>query len=448
MIKKLLKPTKKKVIILVILVVIVAGIAYSASIRAKAKGIHPNVSYSTLKKTTIQDTISVTGTVQSDDSTNVYTTLTLPVEKINVDVGDVVKKGDVLAILDTSGLQKDVEQQQYATKDANDSASLALQKAQSDYDNAVYQYNHDLNSGILTAKSQADSAKSALDAETSTWQYDQFLYQNGQLSKMDLDQEQTKYNKAKSDSDTANKSLASAQNSAQQELKTAKNAYDTAVAKYADKSQQAALEKLEQNLQDATVVAPVDGTVTYKNATVGVAPTGILFKVENTGNLVVNTEVKELDTAKLRAGDKVSITSDATGSTQIPGVVSNVAPAATESTEGTGDVTFTSKVKVTGKNPNLKIGMKAKMNIIMEAKPNVYVVSYDSLITNDDGSSSVMIAEKVGSLYKAKVIPVKTGMETDVSVEVSGNGLTDGVLVLNSPDGIHAGDTLQLAKEG
>ena len=448
MIKKLFKPTKKKIAVVVILLVVVVGIAFASSISAKAKSIHNNVSYSTLKKTTLQDSISVTGTVQSDDSTNVYTTLTLPVEKINVDVGDKVKKGDVLAVLDTSSLQKDLEQQQYTTKDANDSASLSLQKAQSDYSNAVYLYNNDLDNGVLTAKSQANSAKSALDAETSTWQYDQFQYQNGQLSKMDLDMEQTKYNKAKSDYDAANKSLTAAQNAAQQTLKTAKNAYDVAVAKYADKSQQVGLEKLEKNLQDATIVAPVDGTVTVKNASVGVVPTGILFKVENTGNLIVNTEVKELDTAKLKPGDKVSITSDATGSTQIPGVVDSVAPAATQTTQGTGDVTFAAKIKVTGANPNLKIGMKAKMNIVMEERPNVYVVSYDALISNSDGSSSVMVAEQAGGIWKAKLVPVKTGMETDVSVEISGSGLADGVKVLNSSDGIHAGDTLQLAKEG
>lgn len=448
MIKKLLKPTKKKIIILVIILAVVACIVYFFSLSAKAGNIHANISCSTLKKTTLQDTVSVSGTVQSNDSTNVYTTLTLPVQKVNVSVGDVVKKGDVLAVLDTGSLVKDVEQQQYATKSSDDAASLALQKAQSDYTDALSQYNNDTNSAVLSAKPQVDSAKSALDAETSTYQYDQFLYQNGQLSKMELDQEKTKYTKAQNDYNSAKVSLNAARSQAKQALSAAKNAYDTAVAKCADKSQRSALEKLQKNLQDATIVAPVDGMVTYKNVGVGSVPNGILFKVENTSDLIVNTEVKEVDTAKMKPGDKVSITSDATGSDKISGVVDSIAPAATEKTQGTGDVTFAAKVRVTGKNPDLKIGMKAKMTIIMQEKPNVYVVSYDSIVTNSDGSSSVVVAQKNGSLYQAKIVPVKTGMETDVSVEVSGSGLADGAKILNSPEGIKAGDALQLSKEG
>lgn len=436
---------QKKIIILVIAAAVVACLIYFFSLNKKAGKIHTGISYSTLEKTTLQDTVSVSGTVQSNDSTNVYTTLTLPVQKVNVSVGDKVKKGEVLAVLDTSSLLKDIEQQEDTNKSADTANSLALQKAQSDYTSALSQYNNDSSTAALTAKSQADSAKSALDAEASTYNYDQFLYKNGQLSKMALDQEQTKYSGAQSAYNSAKRALDAARDQAKQSVDAAKNAYDTAIAKSTDKSQQVALEKLQENLQDATIVAPADGTVTFKNCGVGSIPNGVLFRVENPSDLIVNCQVKEIDTAKMRPGDKVSITSDATGADKIAGIVENIAPAASEKTQGTGDVTFSTKVRVIGKNPDLKIGMKAKMSIVMQEKPNVYVVSYDSILTNSNGSSSVVVAQKNGSLYQAKIIPVKTGMETDVSVEISGSGLTDGMKILNSPEGIAAGDTLQLS---
>jgi HlyD family secretion protein len=446
MIKKLFHPTKKKIIFLAVILVVIIGIAYSCSLQAKAKNVHTGIATTTLKKSTLQNTVSVSGTVHSDNPVNVYTTLAAPVAKTCVSVGDKVKKGDILAVLDSKALQKDLEQQQYATTDAETSANLSLQKAQSDYTNAMYLYNNDLSSGLMTAKSTLSSAKGALDSETSTWNYDQYLYKNGQLSKMELDQEQVKYNKAVSDYSAAQKSLTAAQNQADQDLKAAKNAYDAAVAKCADKSQRSSLEKLQQNMQDSNIVAPADGTITYKNVTVGVVPNGILFKIENTGDLIVDTQIKELDAAVITAGKKVIIKSDATGSTQIPGMVTSVAPAATESTEGTSDVTFAAKIKVTGSNPNLKIGMKAKLQIVEQEKSGIFVVPYDALVQKEGGTQSLFIAEKQGTLYRAKEVPVKTGMESDVSVEISGSGLTEGAIVVNNPDGVKAGDILQLSK--
>lgn len=431
---KRMKFTKKTALVLAAVVLVVAVGAYSCSLRSRASGVHTNVSTTKLAKTTLQDTISVSGTVKSDNSCNVYTTLTLPVKTVNADVGDTVKKGDVLAVLDTAGLEKDVEQQQYTVEDAEKSAALALEQAQSNYNNALYLYNNGLNTNIVTAEA---NLKTAADA----YNYNKLLFDNGQISKTQMDQSQSDYDKAA-------KALTVARNQAEQDLKSAKNACDTAAAKVADKGAQATLEKLKKNLSDATIVAPADGTVTVKNATVGAVPNGVLFVVESTDSLKVEAEIKEVDAGKVKAGNKVTIKTDATGDAAAEGTVASIAPAATAATQGTGDVTFTAKVQITGKNPGIKIGMKAKMTIIMQEKPGVYVVSYDSLVTEDDGSSSVFVAEPSGAVYKAKKVPAKTGLETDVSVEISGNGIGDGVLVLSNPEGVHDGDTLQLAKGG
>lgn len=426
--------TKKTVLILAAVVLVVALGAYSCSLRSRAKGVHTNVSTTKLAETTLQDTISVSGTVKSGDSYNVYTTLTFPVKTINADVGDTVKKGDVLAVLDTAGLEKDIEQQQYTVEDAEKSATLALEQAKSNYNNALYLYNNGLNTNIITAEA---NLKTAADA----YNYNKLLFDNGQISKTQMDQSQSDYDKAV-------KALTVARNQAEQDLKNAKNAYDTAAAKAADKSAEMTLEKLKKNLSDATIVAPADGTVTVRNATVGVMPNGVMFVVESTDSLEVDAEIKEVDAVKVKAGNKVTVKTDATGDAAAEGTVASIAPAATAATQGTGDVTFAAKVKITGKNPGIKIGMKAKMTIVMQEKPDVYVVSYDSLVTEADGSSSVFVAEPSGAVHKAKKVPVKTGLETDVSVEISGNGIGDGALVLSNPEGMHDGDTLQLAKGG
>lgn len=428
--KKRIRFTKKTLVILGVVVLAAACGVYFYSMRAKAENVHTNVSATKLKRTDLQDTTAVSGVVRSDDSYSVYTTLALPVKTANVYVGDKVKKGDVLAKLDTADLEKDIEQQQYAADDARKSAALALEKAKADYENALYLSQNGLNSDVVTARS---ALKTAQDA----YNYNKLLYESGQLSKSKLDQSQR-------DCETAEKSLKSAENMAGQTLKTAKNAYDAAAAKAADKSADAALEKLRDNLADATVVAPADGVVTAKNVSVGAPPSGVMFVIEDPAKLVIDAEVKEIDAASVKPGNAVTIRTDATGDAKIGGTVKSVAPAATKATEGTGNVTYTTKISIDGGNPALRIGMKARLNIVLREKKGVFVVPYDALIEKS-GGKFVMAAEKTAAGYKAKEIAVTAGLETDVSVQVSGPGLKEGTLVLDNPDGIAAGDTVQLS---
>jgi Multidrug resistance efflux pump len=438
--------SRKKIITIVVLVAIVAALFYfwsKAGAAARARMI-PAVQVTTLKKTSLQDSVSLSGTIQSNTSQNVYTTLNYPIKEVNVKVGDVVKAGQTLAVLDTDSLAKDVESTQYSTKYAQDSARLSLQKAKADYDNALSLYNKNQNADLINAKAAVTSTQQDLNTEKDNYNYNQYLYNTGELSKMALDQEKAKLTSAQSAYDKAVATLTSTQNQVQQNLKTLKNAYDQALAKSSDKSQDVALEKQQQNLKDGVITAPADGSVTVLNAVVGAAANGILFTVEDTNDLIINTEVKEYDVDQVTVGKKVIIKTDATGDKEIAGVVTRIAPAATASTQGTNNVTFAAEIKVTDHDPGLKIGMKARMNIVISEKSDIYAVPYDAVLHKGDGSAYVLAAVKDASGYKAKEIPVQTGLENDISIEVSGSGISDGVQIVSNPENISAGSALKL----
>jgi HlyD family secretion protein len=429
---KKIKFAKKAVVILAVGALILAVGVYSCSIKNKSKSIHTNITTTTLTKTTLQDVIAVSGTVHSNETYNVYTTLAYPVKTIQVDVGDKVKKGDVLAVLDTATLEQDIEQQEYAVADSHKSAALSLAQAKRNYENMLYLYNNDLISSVV-------SAKAALQTAEDDYNYKKLLFENGQISQSELDQAQSNYEQAQ-------KNLEAAQLQAEQDLQNAKDTYDSAVIKAEDKSADVALEKLKKNLEDSVITAPADGTITVKNAQEGSVPTGIMFVIANTDDLIVDTQIKEIDAASVEPGDKVTIQTDATGDAEIKGTVKSIAPAATASTEGTGNVTYAAKVSIDEKNPSLRIGMRARMDIVVQEKNDVFVVPYDALLEKDEGSV-IMVAEKDGAFYKAKEIPVTTGLETDVAIEISGSELKEGMLVIGNPDGINPGDTVQLAEE-
>jgi RND family efflux transporter MFP subunit len=442
-----LKKMKKRNFILLIGILVVAVTAGALLLKPNsAKAATTKTTVTALKKTSLKDTVSVSGTVKSKTSRNVYTTLNYPVKEIKVSVGDKVKAGDVLATLDTSTLDKDIQSAEYSADSTEKSNQLSLQKAKADYDNAVYLYNNNLNSDLINAKASLASAEQDLKSEKSTYEYDKYLYGAGQLSKKDLDAEQIKLQNAQNTYDKASASLKATQSKIKQDLQSYKITYETTLAKSQDKSQQVTLEKQKQNLTNSTITAPVDGTVTAVNAKVGTNASGTLFQIDDLDNLIVEAEVKEYDVGDVTAGKKVEVKTDATGDKAIAGTVTKVAPAATADTQGTSNVTFTTEVSVTEKNPSIKIGMKARLVIIVNEKSDIYTVPYDAVQQDADGSSYVYEAVRGKDGYTAKKLTVKTGLSNDVNIEVSGDGIKDGVKIVSSPENIREGSTLNLGE--
>ena len=106
--------TKKKKILSItcgVLAVVVVG-SYFALNRNNA--VQAMVSTETLQQMDLQNTVSLSGVVESQSGRKVYSTLSYLVEQVNVQVGDVVQQGDVLAQLKTDDLQMDIAQQQAA----------------------------------------------------------------------------------------------------------------------------------------------------------------------------------------------------------------------------------------------------------------------------------------------------------------------------------------------
>lgn len=443
---------RKGILIIVISAVAVLAIVIACVVSTKAGNTKMGVAYTTLRKTTLQNSVDVTGKISSNNSANVYTALTLPVEKVSVSVGDTVKKGDILAVLDTSSLEDDIKQQEDVVKAANDSASLAVERARDDYENALKQYSGDPGTDLTTAQNNLQAAQASLSAEQQTYDAMKKQLASGKVTQQDLSAQGMKVSQAQQAFSSAQQAVESVRSQSQKALKAAKAAYDDAIAKSNDNSGNAALEKLQKQVQQSVITAPMDGTVTQCGAVVGDIPKTALFRIEDTSDLNVEAEVKEIDVDKVKTGTDVSITTDATGKEKISGQVVRVSPAATEASAtmpNTGtqssEPTFTVKAHITGKNPDLRIGMKAKMNIVLEQKKDVFAVPYDAIVEKPDGSQVIYIAKPDGALYKIAEIPVTIGMETDVSTEVSASGLQDGMKVITGTDNIAAGQVVQLS---
>ena len=116
-------------------------------------------------------------------------------------------------------------------------------------------------------------------------------------------------------------------------------------------------------LDEATLVAPFDGTIAELDVNVGemAAPGVRLVSLADLTQWQVETDdLSEVDVVGVQPGAEVSIKVDALPDVQLKGKVTSTTP---RSAVKRGDVTYTVKVAIAEPNPKLKWGMTAFVDI-------------------------------------------------------------------------------------
>lgn len=156
------KGSKIKIIIIVaVLALIAAFIIMMISSASMMSGMTISDTFS-LEKKTIENKVSVSGLVESQNFTQVSAKLSYNVESVNVEVGDTVKAGDVLAVLDSGDLQDQILQQQSTLDSSNANTEYSLSTAEKNYSEALAQINDGSYPEIRNAKLSLDNAEEAL----------------------------------------------------------------------------------------------------------------------------------------------------------------------------------------------------------------------------------------------------------------------------------------------
>ncbi len=467
------KKTKWIIAICVIAVVALGLVLAVGNAQKMAENISAAVQTRSLDKMTLADTVNVTGTVESKESSNVYSPLaSLQVKTIFVSVGDKVSAGDNLCELNTDTMEKDYEQSEASLDASQSAAQQQIQSSQEKYDNAVSNLNNGLNAQVnsanaavtsaQTAKSRADqayyNARDAKDAAAAKLKEeeeksppDPAAVAAAQAAYDQAEQAEKAASSATYDAqkayENALKQQSVAQNAANQEIEAYRQALQSAKTAANSDSQEIGLEKLQLQLDNAMITAPISGTVTAVNAVEGGSSTGILFVIDNTDDLQIATTIKEYDVNRVRLGMAATIQSDGTGDDIYDGKLSSIAPAAVQSsssgasltagTASSSDVKFDAVLDVVSRDTKLRIGMNTRVDIILDQKDDVFAVPYDAVTQNAAGETVVYALttdESGGTSFQE--IPVFTGMETDFYIEISGKDLKDGMQIVSNPDSI------------
>lgn len=422
----------KKIVILGIVLAIICIFIISMVTKPKQNIIND---YTILEKTKITKNVNVLGIVKSESLTNVYTSLSSTIKEVNVEVGQKVKVGDILCVLDSTNLEREVKEATEAITASESNAKIELDNKKTTYDNELYLYENKLNTEIKNAEETLNLAKINFDDKKKAYENHKTLFEAEAITQNDLNKIEIDFYTAKSDYDKAVVQLENTKIKVKESIKNAQNSYEVAKTNYENKSGRISLEGKEQDLGNCQVKASIDGTITSVNAIVGNSSNGILFTIENFDNAIITVDIKEVDIPNIKVGQKTEIKTDATDEMSVEGEVISVNETAKkeQKSEATNNsVSFEAKIKIKELNDNIKVGMTARVNIILEEKDDIYAVSFES-IAEDGENKSVYIAEKQeNNKYVVKQIPIVVGMESDFKVEISGQGLSDGVIVLNS----------------
>ena len=434
----------------------------------------------TLQKTSLENSVSTTGTVESANVSTVTTDLKYTVKSVNVQVGDTVQAGDVICTLDTEDLEKQIERakeslndQTEQTQEAYDKALKSYNEAKKDYDDAVtaaddaeddyYDSWDDLNAAVnqvSALQADYDSKQSQLssmlteyneavstygvdsdEAKAAKDRYEQFKEGAAKDAQTALENAQmtTGYQslvQAKDQAVAAWEQAKTAKEQAEKQLETASESLDTAKKKLDKSGSSDTLEDLQEQLTKCTLTAETSGTVTSLNATVGSICSDTVATIQDTNALKIAVTIQEYDVPNVSIGMKARITSDATDG-EISGTLTQISPTATAATGGqsssSSSGTFSAEVSVDGASSGLLIGMNANVEIVQSTTDNVFVVPYDAVGTEGDGTKYVMVKTGGdGADATFEKVTVTTGAENDYYIEISGDALSEGMEVRSS----------------
>lgn len=180
-----------------------------------------------------------------------------------------------------------------------------------------------------------------------------------------------------------------------------------------------------QSAVDATVLkAPVGGTITAVNLTVGLPPTSPAITMSS-GALGVVAAVSEDDIVDLQPGQKATVTFPALA-TSTTGTVGALPSAATTSTTGSGSGAVTFPVTVDLPQPPARLlpGMSAQISIVISERDNVLEVPTSAIQGSADAPTVQVMADG-----RPVSRPVEIGLSTNGMTEVI-SGLAAGDVVV------------------
>ena len=377
----------KKYLIYGIALLVIIGISYKLLNRNTGGTIYKTQK---IENGDIMESITASGTINPLSTVSVGSQASGRIAEIYVDYNSVVKKGQLLALIDQENAKATVQQREAALEIAK--AQVAVEE------NNIKYYKKALN---RISKLNASKYSTEKDLEAAERDYD------NSVAQLALEQAQVK-------------------------------------------QAQASLNSAQTELSYTEIKAPVDGIVISKAVEVGQTvaasfETPELFSVaEDLTKMQIEASVVEADIAKVKEGQQVRFTVDSYADDYFYGTVTQVR---NEATTTSNVVTYTVVIGIDNTDMKLKPGMTANVEIITAEEKGVLLVPNQALRFYIDDSDNAKRYKDRGVWIikngKPERITVKIGVSDDDNTEILESSLKVGDEVIVSKE-LSAADTQKM----
>lgn len=319
--------------------------------------------------------VQATGTVEPIDLVKVKAEASGKIVEMNVEEGQHVEEGTVIARLD-----------QTDQRIARDRAKVAVELAQKELERIRRGQNP---SNLRSLENAVETARLNLKNARDSFKRIKLLHEQGYASDQELENARYQLSLAEEQLGKAERDLEQAKSF---DLKQAER-----LAELRLKDALLALDQAERQLGKSTVVAPISGTILNKFVSEGDTVQSSLSSFTEGTTIVtmadltaiqVRADVDEVDIGRVKPGQRVEVSSDAYPGESFPGRVKRVLP---QGKNVQGLVSF--EIIIELENPELKLmpGMTVDCDIYAEELKDVLLVPFEAVRSDEDDKPIVYV---------------------------------------------------------
>jgi HlyD family secretion protein len=192
----------------------------------------------------------------------------------------------------------------------------------------------------------------------------------------------------------------------------------------------AAAERADEELANATIRAPIRGTILARDVEIGSPVSSILnmgaaatpvVTMGDVSQVFVRGKVDETEIGRLKLGQPARITVETFKDRTFQGQVTQIAPMGVERDNVTN---FEVRVSIDTPGPELKANMTANAEIVLEERPNSLIVPEAAISYDAKRNAAVDLVDR-GTRTGRRRVPIKVGISNGTRTQVL-EGLKEG----------------------
>jgi multidrug efflux pump subunit AcrA (membrane-fusion protein) len=333
--------------------------------------------------------------------------------KVNVNIGDVARKGALLAQIDPSTLSAQLSQAQAQAAQAGASAQGAVVglPVQTQANNAAVQ-----------------TAKAALDNAKLVYEQNKQLFKQGYVSQTALQQSQAQYVQAQS---TYQNAVVALRNN----VVSAENVKAQLAQAQAARAQ---ANVLSTQLSQTTMFAPFDGVISNRLLDPGAfaSPSQPVLTISRVDVVWININVPDEDLAYVRPGTLVNFQTSSLANKRFSGRIQTVNAVPTS-----GTLSYLARMQLNNPGFELRGGMLISATLPKQQQNDAIVVPRSAVAQTETGSIVYTVNGD-----KAQAVPVKVGVQTDTLAQVVSPKIQPGTKVVTTrPDALRDGSVVAVS---